>query len=268
MEPPPRRDARRRIGLLIAGLLFIALVALLALRGLGVADRRASLEAFEHDIAPLELRPAATLEAADSASVDGALERLGLARELYAGGLETLEAPSDLDPQSSAALLETVIALEDHRRQILSPEPRLVDLIVSLAVSRFGLDLTASLLSSTTLDTGQLDRLAGAFRASSDDLGVAEAMVWECQSFLAETGRQWAAPQSFGDRFYVWLYGPAEQASAVRLYHGLLETLRQPILDVPGHLDRRAKPQPPAMGLAHGMLIPNLQQVPIDHRRQ
>ena len=254
MSSQPPISKRRRAALLLAVVLPLPLaLSLWGVRVSGMSQRTAALEAFEREVGPV--RPD-RVDPGSDLHLEGEMAALRRARALHERGLRSIET-GELE-----ATTRLVDELEEERRALLGARPRVVDLILSQAIGRMGLDLAASVVQSPAASRDALVALRQSLDPSADDLGSEEVWAVEVELFLAQVRAR--APESLGDRLYRWLRGPGEEASAIRLYHGLAETMQRPILDVAEHLRRRTEPAT----LVTDMLIPNLRRVPLDHRLQ
>lgn len=259
---PPRSEGRRtrRWRLVLGGLLLVlVLVALLLLghRRSNLADLAASRHAFEQEVATLD--PERSHPPRDAATSEERLAKLRQARQLHGQGRASVDAGRWDE------VVALVVALEGLRTELRQEEPILTDLMLSRAIGQFGLDLAAAVVEAPQATAAQLETIRSTLAREHDALGIDAAMAHECQLLLVAS-RQLPAEAGLGDRAYRWWWGTSETASAIRLYHALAEAMEQPILDVSAHLRERSQPKPPAFRVVSSILIPNLTQVPLDHR--
>lgn len=247
----------RPILLSLAVLLMIGAVALTVYQRSRVAAFEAARADFEARVGPLQERH---WDSAVQQATEQELETLQEVRRLYAEAVELMQS-EELDET-----IRRVERIEDLRRSYLHDGTRLVDLMLSHAGGRFGLDLAAQLLESPDLSTPQLERLQKAFDAAWDHPGVERAVAFEAELLLA--GHDHVAHIGFSERFYQWLHGPADQAAGLRLYAALAQAMYEPVLDVRSHLIDSAQAESPAFGVVSDFLVVHLQDVPLNHRLQ
>ncbi|MEM6775802.1 MAG: M10 family metallopeptidase [Pseudomonadota bacterium] len=252
--------AHRRLGFLALALLLLiglgGLLTMLGIRNAGLEQLEQSLEAFEREVGPLDpsgYDVEAHLRRGESSE---AFERT---QALYREGRGALEA---------GRIEEVVLAVEalESLRVGLLEDPQLLDLLLSAAAARHGLDLAAAVLASPDATPPLIERTAASLDSSQDGLGHERAMISECEFFLAATRRRPFEGPS--DRLYRWFRGPGDEAGLIRVHHGLVEAMRQPIMEVAAHARERARPESPAAEIVHGSLMPNLARAVFEHRRE
>ena len=257
LRPTTPIDRLRRVLLVLGVLLTLGAVTLVVYRHTLVGSFKSARADFE---ARVDLLKERSWDPAAQASMEQELEALQQVRQLHADG--TLAFQSGQLGQA----VHVVEGIEDLRRDFLNDETRLVDLMLSHACGRFGLDLTAQLVESPGLSSSLLERLQGTLDAAWDHRGADRAVAYEAELMLA--GHAHVADMGLSERFYQWLHGPADQAAGLRLYAALYEAMHEPVLDVRTHLFESARVESPAFGVVSDFLIVNLQEVPLSHRLQ
>lgn len=252
--PLPRSRTARFV------LLGVSLVALVAGIALGFRHRateqlaRAQAEfedAFGADLGPMS-------RGQDSRT---GMETLGRARSALTEGKAAVGEGRLADALAAVEELETL------RTGFLAKAPVLVDVMLATAVGRMELGIAADVVTSPEASAEVCARLRDLLSPESDDLGVRAAVGREGARFLDDWSQ---APTAGGirNRVYEWFAGPLDRAATLRLYVALADAMERPILDVADHLRTQATPRTRVHTIVADTLIPNLRNVPIDHRAE